>query len=283
MTQLKLFSEAPRKTPTSNVISGVIYRPEGEAAEYATLATNPYTGCGMQCGYCYVVHLPGQPDRKLFNAGAVPREDYLVRLRRDARRLQERGITGQVMISFTSDAYNPVNTSLTRPTLETLIDNGFGFCVLTKGGTRALRDMGLYRPERDAFAATLTTLDDRASLKWEPKAPLPGDRIAALKVFHQRGIFTWVSLEPVIDVAAAIAIVEATHGFVDLFKIGRLNYLPATETTDWRAFTLRMLDVLNRLGVSHYFKRTLQPYLPPGYPNPLRVAQCHPPAADNVS
>jgi len=36
-----------------------------------------------------------------------------------------------------------------------------------------------------------------------------------------------------------------------------------------------MLDVLQRVGARHYIKRDLQAFLPPGYPNPLRVAQHH--------
>ena len=103
----------------------------------------------------------------------------------------------------------------------------------------------------------------------------PRDRIDALKAFRERGIFTWVSLEPTLDVEASLAIVEATHSFVDLYKVGRANYLPMTKTTDWRDYTLRMLDTLNRVGARHYIKKDLQPFLPPGYPNPLRVPQHH--------
>jgi hypothetical protein len=34
--------------------------------------------------------------------------------------------------------------------------------------------------------------------------------------------------------------------------------------------------LLNRLGAKAYFKKDLQPFLPPGYLNPMRVVQCHP-------
>jgi DNA repair photolyase len=251
----------------------VIYAPKGQAGEYAELATNPYRGCGHECPYCYVPLMTKQ-DRKEFDAGAVEKEDFLTRLRHDAKKLQARGITGQVMLSFTTDVYNPFDTSLTRPSLEILIEHGFGFCVLTKGGTRALVDIDLYRPEHDAFAATLTSLDDSFSQKWERKAALPHDRIKALRTFHERGIFTWVSLEPTLDVKASLDIVKATNGFVDLYKVGRANYLKEiTRTTDWRDYTLRMIDLLNRVGSRHYIKNDLQPYQPPNYANPPRVRQ----------
>ena len=88
--------------------------------------------------------------------------------------------------------------------------------------------------------------------KWERNAAPPSDRCNALKAFHQRGIFTWVSLEPTLDTEASLAIVKATHSFVDLYKVGRVNYLPMTKTTDWGDYTLRMIDMLDRVGARHY-------------------------------
>ena len=249
-----------------------IYAPRGQALEYAPLATNPYRGCGHKCAYCYVPRAI-KIDRREFNAGAVPRKGYLDHLRRDAAKYQALGITEQVMLSFSTDPYPPEHHIETRQALEILIAHGLSFCTLTKGGTRALRDLDLFRPERDAFACTMTSLDDRFSKKWESGAELPGDRIEALKAFHSAGIFTWVSLEPTLDVEASIEIVQATHSFVDLYKVGRVNYLPMTKTTDWKDYTLRMIEVLNRLGKRHYIKRDLQKYLPDGYENPLRIPQ----------
>jgi DNA repair photolyase len=186
------------------------------------------------------------------------------------------GITEQVMLSFTTDPYHPGDTELTRWTLQMLRSYRLGFCTLTKGGTRALRDIDLFRPDRDAFASTLTTLDDAFSRKWERNAALPADRVAALKAFHDHGIFTWVSLEPTLDIESSLEIVEATHGFVDLYKVGRANYLKElTRTTDWEMYTQRMIAKLTRLGKAHYIKQDLQKYLPAGYPNPLRVPQHH--------
>lgn len=251
-----------------------IYAPAGQAGEYAPLATNPYRGCGHKCRYCYVPAVL-RMDRKEFDAGAVPRTDFLKNLTKDAKKYQSAGIHEQVMLSFTTDPYHPTDTTLTRQTLEVLENHGLGICTLTKGGTRALRDIDLFRPARDAFASTLTSLDDEFSQKWEAGAALPGDRLAALRAFYRRGIFTWVSLEPTIDVESSLAVVEATHDFVDLFKIGRVNYLPITKTTDWESYTHRMVELCQRLDVKHYVKKDLQKYLPPGYPNPLRVQQFH--------
>lgn len=253
----------------------VIYTPAGQAGEYAPLATNPYKGCGHKCAYCYVPLVGHQP-RVEFDAGAVPRERFEERLRHDVERYKRANISGQVMLSFMTDPYHPGDCSLTRRTLIALRNGGFGFCTLTKGGGKALQDLDLFRPGMDAFACTLTTLDDSFSRKWEREAALPGYRLGALAAFHAADIFTWVSLEPTLDVEASLKIVRETHSFVDLYKIGRANYLKEiTTTTDWRDYTLRMIDVCQRFDVKHYIKKDLQPFLPPNYHNPLRVPQHH--------
>jgi len=238
---------------------GHIYSPNGQAGEYSALATNPYHGCGHQC------------DR-----GAAQRKGFtLAGLRRDAVKYRAAGITDQIMLTFTSDPYHPGDTELTRQTIEVLIEHGLAFCTLTKGGTRALRDLDLFRPHHDAFATTLTSLDDRFSLKWEPNAPVPSNRILALKRFHKAGIFTWVSLEPTLDADSSTEIIRQTHRFVDLYKVGRLNHSKLTKTTDWKDYTERVIEVLAQVGAQAYIKKDLQPYLPGGYDNPLRVAQHH--------
>lgn len=249
-----------------------IYAPRGQAGEYAPLATNPYRGCGHKCAYCYVPRVTKQ-DRSDFNAGAVLRPDYMQNLRKDAVKYQMLGVTEQVMLSFTTDPYPPAHHQETRQVLEILRDHGLAFCTLTKGGTRALRDIDLFRPDRDAFATTLTSLDSSFSIKWESGAANPEDRLLALQKFHEAGIFTWVSLEPTIDVDASIQIVKETHHYVDMYKVGRVNYLPITKTTNWEEYTHRILETLNDVGAAHYIKRDLQGYLPPGYHNPLRRPQ----------
>ena len=266
----------PTLNPDGISVKGcnIIYAPRGQALEYAPLATNPYRGCGHQCAYCYVPRAL-KMDRKEFDSGAVPRAGFLEKLTKEARKYQLLGVTEQVMLSFSTDPYPPQHHDLTTHTLETLINHDMAFCTLTKGGSRALRDIDLFRPECDAFASTLTSLDERFSRKWERGAADPADRLATLQKFHERGIFTWASLEPTLDVDASLAIIQETHAYIDLYKIGRVNYIGLTKTTDWEGYTHRVIDLCQRLGVAHYIKKDLQPYLPEGYHNPLRIAQHH--------
>lgn len=283
MTQFDLFGNPqapiqPRNMPTLNPdgysVKGctIIYAPRGRAGEYAPLATNPYTGCGHKCAYCYVPAIL-RMDRQVFDAGALERTDFLNKLTKDAVKYELLDSDAQVMLCFTTDPYHPSDNSLTRKVIKVLQSHGLSFCTLTKGGRRALRDLDLFRPDRDAFASTLTSLDDRVSQKWERDAALPGERMEVLKTFHDAGIFTWVSLEPTLDTETSLQIVKETHAFVDLYKIGRANYLPMTKTTDWKSYTQQMIELCQRLGVKHYIKKDLQPYLPFGYDNPRRITQ----------
>jgi DNA repair photolyase len=264
------------ETETSDALPGcdIIYAPRGQAGEYAPLAVNPYRGCGHKCAYCYVPKVL-RMDREEFDAGAVPRPDFLRLLEKDAKKYEKAGFRGQVMLSFTTDPYHPGDNTLTRQVLECLQKHGLGICTLTKGGSRALRDLDLFRPDRDAFASTLTSLDANFSHKWERAAALPSDRVKTLRKFHSKGIYTWVSLEPTLDTEHSLDIIRRTHTFVDLFKIGRVNYLPMTKTTDWKRYTLDMLALCDKLKVQRYFKKDLQPFLPAGTPNVLRQEQHH--------
>ena len=210
----------PVITPDGVSIKGskTIYAPKGLAGEYAVLACNPYDGCGHACDYPCYVPTGGftRLTREQFDAGATLRGNFLTLLRADAAKYQAAGITEQVLLSFTSDPYHGGDTRPTREALEILIEHGLAFCTLTKGGRRPFRDLDLFRPTRDAFAVTLISVDDDFCRRWEPKAPLPASRIAALKAFFEAGIFTWTSIEPVIDPEMALAVVEATHEIVDL-------------------------------------------------------------------
>jgi DNA repair photolyase len=258
----------PTINPDGVSIKGcnIIYAPAGQAGEYAKLAANPYRGCSHGCIYCYVpaaIHMP----RAEFDAKAEPKPNYIERLRRDAEKYAAAGIKEQVLLSFSTDPYHPDDTTLTRETLQVLREHGLAFCTLTKGGTRALRDLDLFRSGRDAFASTLTTLDDNVSREWEPKAALPGDRIKALKAFCFAGMYTWVSLEPVIDTETTLEIIRQTHEFVDLYKVGRLNYHRLTRLTNWKEFTGKVIALLTELGNDYYIKKDLQPFLPEGFRN----------------
>jgi DNA repair photolyase len=171
----------------------------------------------------------------------------------------------QVLLCFTCDPYQSLDVRLahTREAIKLLHKHDFSVGTLTKGGRRALRDLDLFGP-RDAFATTLTLLDPAESAKWEPGAASPEDRIATIKAFHAFGVRTWVSLEPVLDPVVACEIIRQTHPFVDLYKVGKINYHPLSQSTNWAKFARIATDLLDQLGKRYYVKNDLATYLPGG-------------------
>lgn len=273
--QLSMFEQAAKTVeinPDGFSVKGcsIIYAPAGQAGEYAKLATNPYRGCGHKCLYCYVPQVL-KMDRQTFDNDVQARPNFIGKLVNDAEKYQAAGITEQVLLSFTTDPYNPLDKKLmlSRRVIEVLQAHGLAVCTLTKGGYRALRDLDLFRSGHDSFASTLTSLDPAVSLEWEAGAALPKERIDTLRQFHNAGIYTWVSLEPVYDVEATLEIIRQTHEFVNLYKVGRINYHRLTKEINWQEFTRRVIQLLAETKSAHYIKKDLQPYLPAGYANRL--------------
>jgi len=168
---------------------------------------------------------------------------------------------GNVLLCFTCDPYQQIDTEhhLTRQAIRILHGNGFNVTILTKGGHRAERDFDLLRPG-DEFATTLTFFTELESKQWEPRAALPRDRINTLELAHEMGITTWVSLEPVIDPDATIEIIRQTHGFVDLYKVGKINYHSIEKTVDWSKFLKNVKTILEAYGSNYYIKKDLRVY-----------------------
>lgn len=243
----------------------VIYEPKGKALEYSPLAANLYRGCSHGCQYCYVPGIPPYKfavnPRQEFFEHPSPRAGIVWALERDARKF--RGDPRRILMSFTSDAYQPLEKErqITREALEILGRYGLHPQILTKAGEWAVkRDADVLMASGCVWAATLTCDSDAASLAWEPGAALPGDRMEALKRAHAMGIETWVSLEPVIDPDAAIRIIHATHKYVDLYKVGKLNHHPLEASIDWADFLVRVEDALDAHHKARYIKVDLEKY-----------------------
>lgn len=236
----------------------IIYETRGKAKEYAPYGLTIYKGCDFGCTYCSVP-LTKKVDRELFKSDvSVAKEDFLSKVEKDCKKLK--GTDREVLISFTSDPYNDLNeyTRLTRDVLKLFRTYSIPFTVLTKGGLRAVRDFDLYT-EKDSFATTLTFLDEVLSKKWEPNAPIPKDRIESLRLAKERNIQTWVSLEPVINPTETLELINETAEYVDLYKIGKLNYNKEVEdTVDWLKFVNDVELLLRSLGKEYILKDSLK-------------------------
>jgi DNA repair photolyase len=233
----------------------VIYKPKGKAGEYADLACNLYTGCTHGCLYCYAPKMLRRKPEE-FHTEVKPRKDILKKLEKEAPSHKGK----EVFLCFTCDPY-PCGQSIetTRKAIKILHSNGVAVNILTKGGRRAMGDFDLLEknPTLSKFGATLTFDNDVDSKKWEPWGDDPFYRMATLEKAHERGIPTWVSLEPVIKPEQTLSLIRQTVGFVDHYKVGRWNYDKRSNDIDWADFLRRVTALLDSRDASYYIKKDL--------------------------
>jgi hypothetical protein len=67
-------------------------------------------------------------------------------------------------------------------------------------------------------------------------------------------------LEPVIDPAQTLRIIDLTHEYVEHYAVGKLNYHPLAKTIDWAQFLKDVLAKLKQYGNSYYIKDSLREY-----------------------
>lgn len=255
----------------------MIYETSGRAREYFELAANLYSNCEHGCVYCFGPQVL-KMNRGAFVQRGTPRKNAIKQLARDAERLSRRGETRHILLSFVTDPYQPADVyyKLTRQAIETLHSSRLNVALLTKAGILARRDFDLLELD-DLFGQTLTFIDARRSVVWEPNAAVPEERMFNLKEAFLRGIGTWVSCEPVIDPMETLACISATADYVQHYKVGVTNYpkripqdlRPAVERIDWKNFAQNVVILLDRLGKSYYIKKDLARFL--GHPEGISV------------
>jgi DNA repair photolyase len=253
----------------------IVYIPKEAAGEYAELALNPWIGCKHGCSYCYVPRHFNMtredalvPDLKINMLGKLERDLMLLasgipleaKCGKDWVEVPPSLENRQVSIMFGGDLYSPPEgyENLPRKILEAFNSHKVPFSVLTKAGSIAFMDFDLYTNDC-RFGSTLTFDNDVDSLKWEPGAALPSDRIKALKIAHDDyRIKTWASLEPVIIPEQSLHLIDLTHEFVDHYGVGKLNHNPELEKTiDCHKYLADAEALLKGYGKSYKIKKAL--------------------------
>lgn len=242
----------------------VVYEPKGRALEYSPLACNLYIGCTHGCRYCYApgcIHKTADDWRR----NVYARADVLSAFEKDCEHLAAHGMTDEahrVLFCFLSDPYQPLETKLriTRRALEIAMKWGVKVSVLTKGTyQRVLPDLPLMKEADVKLGVTLSHASEAVRRRWEPHAASVASRLRLLREAHAMGIYTWVSIEPVIVPAEALKVVELAHEYVDFWKVGKLNHNREVEATvDWPKFRADVIAAFKRHRCQYYIKKDLQ-------------------------
>lgn len=238
----------------------VIYEPNGRAREYAPLACNYYMGCVHSCKYCYA---PGcmRKSSDVWNKEVRCREGYKEKFIRDVKRLHSLGDNRRVLFSFLSDPYQPIEGEcrLTRWSIETANEHGVKVDILTKGvKSLILEDLSLMKRADVHLGMTLSFINDDSRKEWEPFASSVEDRLDILHRAHAMGIYTWVSMEPVIIPDEALAVVRKAHKDVSFWKVGKLNHFKRLEKSiNWGKFRGEVTALFDKYKASYYIKEDL--------------------------
>lgn len=239
----------------------VVYEPKGRAGEYSPLACNLYMGCTHGCKYCFApACMRKKPEE--WHTDVASRKDVIRLFERDAQKLK--GDSRRILFSFLSDPYQPLEREqrLTRQALEIVDKYRLNSQILTIGSCDLISgDLPLMKSAGTWLGITVCFVDDDIRKEWEPDASPVDDRFEVLKEAHNSGIYTWVSLEPVIDPDQALEVIRKAYKHVDFWKVGKLNHMKEVESkVDWKKFRIDVTSLLDKLGANYYIKEDLRKF-----------------------
>ena len=217
----------------------IIYRPAGKAGEYSPWAANFYNGCIHNCEYCYCNNgllagtlggtnvrlkktLVNEPNAfAIFCKELDKYKDYIIK-------------DGALHFNFVSDPCLPQTIDLNWKCIEYALLQGVPVQVLTKRADwldhPAVQD-ALSNPDLLKVGFTLTGCDDI-----EPGASPNLDRIKAMQMLHDAGVFTWASCEPIIEPKRTLKMIQKSLDCCDHYKIGILSGKKSYSPQDIRDF-----------------------------------------------
>lgn len=197
--------------------------------EYGDYTMNHVQGCAHGCKYpCYAFL-----QKKRFGQIATYDEwvePYLVSntleiLDREIPRLKEK-ITS-VQLCFTTDpfmfGYDDIK-QMTLSAIKKLNNSGIKCTVLTKGLLPS--ELADYSKENE-YGITLVSLNEDYRERIEPGAAPFDQRLSSLRILHEAGLKTWVSIEPYPTpniITQDINKILEVISFTDKIIFGRTNY-----------------------------------------------------------
>lgn len=185
---------------------------------------NPYTGCQINCKYCYA-----QLFMRRYSGHKEPWGSF-VDLKMNApvilRKQLQRAKKGMVWISSVCDPYQPLEAEyeLTRQCLRELLEKEFPVTIQTKSRL-VLRDLDLLQAFEDVEVGfTITTDNEKISKAFEPGADSIHSRLEALQTIHDKGIKTFVFIGPILP-GNPENLIRRLNGNVDRVFIDKMNYV----------------------------------------------------------
>lgn len=235
-----------------------IYQPSGAAGEYSQWACNLFNGCSNRCDYCYNRH---SMTAKVLGADEVTMKKSLTHeikegphgffvrdwhdiVREEIDQNREAIIRdGGLFLSFVSDPLLPQTYNTTFDVIDDLCmiqDEEFFFpvakdyipvTILTKSawwmdtykvsGAKYVQEMLVKHKDHLSLGFTLTGMEymERHCIS------NTDERIEAMAWAHEQGIYTWASIEPVINYEHALDVIILSLPYCREYRIGLASKL----------------------------------------------------------
>ena len=185
---------------------------------------NPYTGCQVNCRYCYAALFMKRYSGHKEAWGEFV--DVKVNAPDVLRKQLLRAKRGTVWISSVCDPYQPLEAKyeLTRRCLKELLEKQFPVNIQTKSKL-VLRDLDLLTEFKEIEVGfTITTGDEKIAKLFEPGASSVSERLKALEKLRTSGIKTFAFIGPLLP-GDPEKLVADLAGLVNRVFIDRMNYL----------------------------------------------------------
>jgi DNA repair photolyase len=219
---------------------------------------NPYTGCQVNCRYCYA-----RLFMKRYSGHKEPWGEFVdvkINAPEVLRKQLLRAKRGTVWVSSVCDPYQPLEAKyeLTRRCLKELLQKQFPVNIQTKSKL-VLRDLDLFKDFKEIEVGfTITTNNENIAGLFEPGAASVAERLKALERLHSLGIRTFAFIGPLLP-GDPEKLVADLDGLVDRVFIDRMNYLNqikafyrqlklewATEDEFFQEYKARLLSELKK-------------------------------------
>lgn len=194
---------------TTSVLNKLKKRDDWFLVDYSL---NPYSGCSFNCQYCYI---RGSKYGLNMAKNLAVKINAPELLEKQLKRRTEKGEYGIIALSSATDPYLPIEKDLrmTRKLLEIILKYKFPVEIVTKSPL-VLEDLDLL--ERIDHSVILpndlkkklkhgviisfsfSNMDVKLSKIFEPGAPIPQERLKAMKECKRKGLLVGANLMPIL-------------------------------------------------------------------------------------
>lgn len=240
-----------------------LYQPKGKAGEYSAWAVNFYNGCSNGCEYCYLrrgvlAHVMGDNKPVLKKCFKDENDAFAVFVKEVMKNRDAIRRDGGLLFSFSTDPCLPETVGLTMAAVGFATGVKVPCKILTKCTDWVPCYIDSIESVKDYVAVgfTVTGRDDL-----EPRAASTADRLSAMAQLHSKGIKTFASIEPVIDVNRSFNLMSGMTAFCDHFKVGLQSGKHYTPEELAEIAPAADEFVRKGEGFTVYFKDSIRPFI----------------------